>query len=83
MGERLSNLGILDTVVSILTGGTATPRWATDVVSSTIDADLLDYLRRDSLYTGLAQSYDDRVFRYFTIAGERLECNAARSRTPG
>jgi len=72
LADTLDGLGIRDAVVSILTGGDTTPRWASDVVSSTIDADLLDYLRRDSLYTGLAQNYDERVFRYFTVADDRL-----------
>jgi uncharacterized protein len=73
LGETLSSLGVRDTVVALLTGAVgADLRWAADIVSSTIDADLLDYLRRDSLYTGLAQSYDDRVFRYFTVGDGRL-----------
>jgi len=72
LGATLDELGIREGVVSVLTGNGDTPRWAGDVVSSTIDADLLDYLRRDSLYTGLAQSYDDRVFRYFTVGDGRL-----------
>ena len=43
------------------------PAWARQIVSSTIDADLLDYLRRDSYFAGLAQNYDDRIFRYFVV----------------
>jgi len=75
LGEMLNGLGMRDAVTAILADSdepTALPRWARDVVSSTIDADLLDYLRRDSLHTGLAQDYDERVFRYFTVAGGRL-----------
>jgi len=72
LGATLDGLGIRSGVLSVLTGDGDTPRWAGDVVSSTIDADLLDYLRRDSLYTGLAQNYDDRVFRYFTVSHGRL-----------
>src|SRR4029077_7072746 len=34
--------------------------------------DLLDYLRRDSRFTGLAHDYDDRVFQYFTVADDHL-----------
>lgn len=38
-----------------------------DIVGNTICADLLDYLKRDIYFTGLAGGYDDRVFSYFTI----------------
>ena len=70
LGATLDSLGIRASVTELLQP--AAPRWDADIVSSTIDADLLDYLRRDSLYTGLAQSYDDRVFRYFTVREGRL-----------
>jgi len=72
LGEGLAAIGIGDEVAALLTHGTALPRWAADVVSSTIDADLLDYLRRDSLFAGLQQGYDDRIFHYFTVADGRL-----------
>ncbi|MFN8642636.1 MAG: hypothetical protein U0802_13660 [Candidatus Binatia bacterium] len=42
------------------------------MIASTVDADLLDYLRRDAYFTGLAHDYDDRVFRYFTVADDHL-----------
>jgi len=45
------------------------------VVSSTIDADLLDYLRRDSYFAGLAQNYDDRIFNYFVVERDQLAIN--------
>lgn len=48
------------------------PQWACQLVSSTIDADLLDYLRRDAYFAGLAQRYDDRVFHYFTVESDQL-----------
>ena len=41
------------------------PTFARQVVSGTICADLLDYLRRDARSCGLSQDYDDRLFRYF------------------
>lgn len=47
-------------------------RYARDLISGTVCADLLDYLRRDAFHTGLAQAYDERIFRAFTIADERL-----------
>jgi len=42
------------------------------IVSGTICADLLDYLKRDNYFCGLSQEYDDRVFEYFAIAGGDL-----------
>lgn len=73
LGTHLDRLGVRSAVATLL-GATpgSIPPWASEIVSSTIDADLLDYLRRDSLFAGLEQNYDDRVFRYFTIAGEHL-----------
>ncbi len=73
LGSMLDDLGIRERVSDIMEGTLPeTDQWAGDIVSSTIDADLLDYLRRDSLYTGLGQSYDDRVFRYFAVEKGRL-----------
>ena len=46
--------------------------WAREIVSGTIDADLLDYLRRDSFFCGLAHDYDDRILRAFAIHDDRL-----------
>lgn len=73
LGAGLDRLGIRAEIAGLLgAAASALPGWAADVISSTIDADLLDYLRRDAYFTGLAHDYDDRVFRYFTVAGDRL-----------
>ncbi len=37
------------------------------IVAGTICADLLDYLKRDAFFCGVTQSYDERIFRYFSI----------------
>jgi HD superfamily phosphohydrolase len=37
------------------------------LVSGTIDADMLDYLSRDALYTGLKLTYDPRIFGMFKV----------------
>jgi hypothetical protein len=42
------------------------------IVSGTICADLLDYLKRDNYFCGLSQHYDPRVLDYFTVAGGEL-----------
>ena len=55
------------------------PTYHYDIVSSTICADLLDYLERDSYFTGLSQQYDERLFKYFVIAGGALAINLVRS----
>ena len=81
LGDRLTQLGGRDEVAAILGApGTvpAVPPWAREVVASTIDADLLDYLRRDSYFAGLAQSYDERIFHYFVIEGEQLAINMTK-----
>ena len=55
----------LDSIYEILTGNRA---YLTDLIDSYIDADSLDYLRRDSFYTGLPYgNYDDRIFSSFKI----------------
>ena len=48
------------------------PTWGREIVSGTIDADLLDYLRRDSFFAGLAHDYDDRILRAFALHDDRL-----------
>lgn len=52
--------------------GQVMPAWAREIVSGTIDADLLDYLRRDSFFAGLAHDYDDRILRAFALHDDRL-----------
>ncbi len=69
LGERLERYGVGRTVFELITN----PHdWRGQVISGTIDADLLDYLRRDSYFAGLSQQYDERVFTYFCIEGDQL-----------
>jgi len=57
--------GDLDSIHEILSGKRA---YLTDLIDGLIDADSLDYLRRDSFYTGLPYgNYDDRIFSSFKI----------------
>jgi hypothetical protein len=68
LGAELDRQGLRTTVLSILTGeGPAVPPFWRQVVSDTIDADLLDYLRRDAHFTGLELRYDRRVVDYFRV----------------
>ncbi|WP_052409360.1 HD domain-containing protein [Paraburkholderia oxyphila] len=67
LGHALERLGLRE-IVGHLLGLSSTesaPQWAKDIVSGCIDADLLDYLRRDSYFAG---SYPNPAHR---IAGQR------------
>jgi HD superfamily phosphohydrolase len=75
IGRALDRLGAREEVLAILCGEDEdVPAFWKQVLSDTIDADLLDYLRRDAYYTGLELRYDSRVVDYFRIdkASERL-----------
>jgi hypothetical protein len=79
LGASLDRLGARSAIAGLLGAETtALPAWASEIISSTIDADLLDYLRRDSRFTGLANDYDDRVFHYFTVADDHLALNMTK-----
>ncbi|MBX3024724.1 HD domain-containing protein [bacterium] len=79
LGAGLDRLGIRAPIAGLLGAApSALPPWAAEVIASTIDADLLDYLRRDAYFTGLAHDYDDRVFRYFTVADGHLALSMAK-----
>jgi len=49
-----------------------------DLVAGTIGSDILDYLRRDNLFTGLKRNYDPRIFDYFEIQDDRLVINLTK-----
>src|SRR5690606_5617 len=69
LGELLTSLGLAEEVVGMITR----PRdWRAQIVSGTLDADLLDYLRRDSYFAGLSQDYDERLYTYFCVEGDQL-----------
>ena len=74
LGRVLERHGLKEFVGAAL--GLSDPGGSTqlvrDVVSGTICADLLDYLKRDSLFTGIRRDYDERVFRYFVVRDGRL-----------
>ncbi|MEM1657877.1 MAG: HD domain-containing protein [Candidatus Jordarchaeales archaeon] len=50
--------------------GEGKPRYLSQLVNGPLDADRLDYLKRDAYYTGVPQSYDDRIFSSFEIDGD-------------
>lgn len=69
LGEVLARLDVARDVYELLLGRLG---WRSDVVCGTVDADLLDYLRRDAFFCGISQAYDDRIYQYFAIESERL-----------
>ncbi|HIE53368.1 MAG TPA: HD domain-containing protein, partial [Armatimonadetes bacterium] len=66
--------GIYEAVEAVLRGEPTEdcPPFVQEIVAGTVCADLLDYLRRDAYFCGLAQSYDERLFQYFALEGEHL-----------
>jgi HD superfamily phosphohydrolase len=72
LARILLRAGMHDQVLRIL-GGTA--GYASDIITGPITADLLDYLRRDAYFTGLAQFYDERIFHSFVVEGGRFVVN--------
>jgi len=70
LGERLAGMEGGEAAIGILTAGAGD--WRRDIVAGSLDADLLDYLRRDAYFCGLPKTYDDRVVRSFAVVGGRL-----------
>lgn len=44
-----------------------------DIIGNTICADLLDYIKRDHLMTGIQATYDERIFRYFAVGEHQFK----------
>lgn len=72
LGQALAELGLREEVLKLLLAKGEGAGWRSQVVASTIDADLLDYLRRDSYFAGLSQAYDDRILSTFILDKDRL-----------
>lgn len=72
LGRALRKTGAHEDVLSILAPdlvsdhASAPPHWR-GLVSGTIDADMLDYLARDAMFTGLKLEYDPRIFNVFRV----------------
>jgi len=72
LGRVLRELGVLDEVMAVLiqkpgdASSRVPPYWC-QILSDTIDADVLDYLKRDALFTGLNLYYDERVLSHFKV----------------
>lgn len=61
-----------DRVRAVLVGGDAIPNYVRSLVTGTVCADLLDYLRRDAYFCGLRLDYDERVLSLFDVVDDRL-----------
>ena len=69
IGRILRREGLQPGIIGALTDEESI---VSDIAAGAISADLLDYLRRDTYFCGLAQYYDERVFESFTVEGGRL-----------
>ncbi|GAB4146375.1 MAG: hypothetical protein Fur0037_14440 [Planctomycetota bacterium] len=68
LGDELARQNLRGPVLDALADGDLpAPSFRQQIVSDTIDADLLDYLSRDAHYTGLELRYDRRVVDYFRV----------------
>ena len=72
LGRALERTGAKEDVLSILAPSLVAenkrvPKYWKELVSGTIDADSLDYLKRDAMFTGLKIEYDERVFSVFRV----------------
>ena len=72
VGRILKREGIQEHVIAIIRGANS---YGSDIVAGAINADLLDYLRRDTYFCGLSQYYDQRIFETFIIENGRLVMN--------
>ncbi|MBT9157512.1 MAG: hypothetical protein DDT36_00494 [Firmicutes bacterium] len=73
VGVILSRAGLYGQVADILLE--TLPRaesYLSEIIKGTIDADVLDYLRRDAYFAGLVHDYDDRVLDNFSVRDGRL-----------
>ncbi len=80
VGRVLEDLDIRDHVEAILCAGEEGAEdlgnvaldpplfpYMADIISNTVCADLLDYVRRDTYFSGVRAAFDDRIFEHFEI----------------
>lgn len=72
LAQVLKKSGYKHQVMRILKGKGG---FASEIVLGAITADLLDYLRRDTYFTGFHQYYDPRVFQSFILDEGRFVVN--------
>ena len=80
LGQVLDDLGLREPIHALLTRRDKAPGtlWRSQMIAGAVDADLLDYLRRDSYFAGLTQDYDDRFFSFFMLSQGQLAVNMVK-----
>ena len=80
--EVLQNQGFskgdFEKIIKII-NGTFRPKYVSQIINGPVDADMLDYLRRDAHFTGIPQEYDDRIFSVYAL-NENSETLTLRER---
>lgn len=72
IGELLDRHALGGRVRDVLENRPVKPAWIRHIVTGTVCADLLDYLKRDAYHCGLRWTYDERLLDYFSIADGSL-----------
>ncbi len=81
LSDALEASGHADSVRTMLTTSSKDHPWKRQIIASTIDADLLDYLRRDAYFAGLRQDYDDRILSTFVVEERQLAVDTRKMST--
>ena len=72
VGDLLDEHPLGERVRDLLAGKDGSTPLLRQLVTGTVCADLLDYLKRDAYHCGLRLAYDDRLFDYFTVVDGQL-----------
>lgn len=72
VARALERCGVGARVRRVLLGEPDEPAYLRGLVRGAVCADLLDYLERDALFCGLGLRYDERLYKYFSIADGQL-----------
>jgi HD superfamily phosphohydrolase len=72
IGKLLDGHALGSRVRDVLENRPVEPSWVRQIVTGTVCADLLDYLKRDAYHCGLRWTYDERLLDYFSIVDGTL-----------
>ncbi|HEY3282192.1 MAG TPA: HD domain-containing protein [Armatimonadota bacterium] len=79
LASRLAATGVADQVAALLLPqGEPTDGYLGDFTSGALGADLLDYIKRDLLFTGFRQDFDERIFQSYMLRGGRVALNLTK-----
>lgn len=72
LSEIFDRFGLREEVIGLLDKKRKTEKTEIglmrEIISGTVCADLLDYLKRDAYFSGLRLDYDERLYRYLTVS---------------